>query len=593
MATIFTPEFLKPYFNNQKKHAAYEITCKIAEDLRIHSEGENPGKLIEERRPSESETIKKYRNQIYVAITKSIITKIVTALSKIRKSSDWSIKYDKSKIPASIIEDETLESYCEKNYPTFGSVTKWVFDVLLKSYLVDPNSIILELRGDQMDVKENEYHKPYSIIFPSDRVYDFVDEKYAILYSTEKSEYTLDSGMKMYDGNVFYTCDTKVIQRWVQKDALGGMQIDYEYYHKLDRMPAFKVGGVLFKTMDNITVYESRIAGTVPHLKEAVREYSDLQAEVVQHVHSEKWSYRTQKCVKCKSTGRDIVEGKTVVCDACKGEGTIPTSPYSSVEMDLPKMGEQAIQGPPFGYVQKNVEIIKIQDERVDKHCYRALASINMEFLAQTPLSQSGDAKNVDREELNTFVDSIAEDLVSIMDKKYKLDCDYRYSFIITNPKKRAELLPTIAVPQNYDILSSNYLLQELQGAKTAKLNTVTVTALEVEYANKKFNNSPAVRDEVKAVLTLDPFPDSTEDEKLVMLQNSGVTEEDYIISCNINSFVKRAIEEDKGFLKLNLVDQKKVVLKYAEEIKKSLSAKEAVLPTPELDPNKNPAATK
>lgn len=325
----------------------------------------------------------------------------------------------------------------------------------------------------------------------------------------------------------------------------------------------------------------------VPHLKEAVREYSDLQAEVVQHIHSTMWMYETQKCTTCKDgSGRLIVKGKTIICDTCKGRGKVPVSPYGALKIELPKLGETGIPGGvPMGYVQKQVDIVKIQDERVDKHKYQALSAINMEFLAEVPLSQSGIAKNVDRDELNTFVDSIAEDLVAHMDKIYSLYCDLRYSVVIPDSKKRKAMCPTIAVPQNYDLLSSNYLLAELETAKKANLNAVTITAMETEFANKKFNNNPEVRDELKAVLLLDPFPGLNDDQKLVRLQNDGITAEDYVISSNVNSFVRRAIEEDAAFLTASFSEQKKTITKFAQEVIKTNSAKSAVLEPPAPKP--------
>lgn len=577
MPTDLTSEFIAPYINKGKRHKSYTETCKIASDIKVHSDGENAGDLIDERRPSESEAIKNYRKKIFVAITEPVISKIITALGKIRRSSDWAIKYDKSKIPGTIIEDETPEKYFEENYPVFGSVTKWVFDVLLKSYIVDPNSVILIMADKSPDTIT--YKKPIAIIFDSEHVYDFVEDEYAILYSTDKSEYKLDNGMVMDDGDVIYAINSQVIQRWEQINSKKDMSLASEFKHDLGKMPAFKVGGLIYKTKDKAVIYKSRISPTIPHLKEAVREYSDLQAEVVQHIHSEKWTYQTQKCSICSGLGKINSESKIITCTECKGQGTVPTSPYSVVTMQLPKIGEQPIPGGvPMGYVQKQIDIVKIQDERVDKHKYQALSAINMEFLAEVPMAQSGVAKNVDRDELNTFVYSIAEDIVALMDKIYAFAIDLRYDKTVPNGKQRKFLRPNISVPQNFDLLSSDYLLKELKSAKDAKLNPVTLIALEVEYACKKFNNEPLVRDELKAVLELDPLPGITEDEKLLRLQNDGIEEADYVLSCNIYSFVRKAIDEDKNFLTYPLKEKKKVMEKYAQEVIRKNSSESGIM---------------
>lgn len=558
-----TDTILKPYMMQNKRHKAYALTCKIAKDLRIHSDGENAGDLISERRPSESEEIQKYREKIFVAITEPVVSRIITALSKIRRSSDWSIKYDASKISKSINEGETLEDYCEENYPSYESITKWTFDVLLKNYLVDPNGVVAVIYEPVIDI--TTYKKPIATIFNSEQVYDFVEEKFAVLYSTDKSEYKMEDGTTMYDGDVYYFIDGTRVQRWEQINAKKDMAVKWEYLHNQIKMPVFKMKGLFYKALDNTNIYKSRINAIIPHLKEAVREYSDLQAEVVQHIHSEKWQYQTQKCTPCQGTGQMLIDGKPVTCATCKGSTYADISPYSSIKVPLPEIGQQVIAPPFAGYIQKDVQIVTIQDTRIDKHKYQALAAINMEFLAETPLNQSGVAKAVDRDELNTFVNSIAEDIVSIMDKIYFFINEYRYFILVPDKKLRKEMTPKIPVPQNYDLLSSDYLLQELTTAKTAKVNIVSQIALEVEFANKKFNNDPVVRDELKAVLELDPLPGLTEDEKLIRLQNDGIIRDDYVLSCNIFPFVKKAIAENDKFLTLSLTEKRLFIQKYID----------------------------
>lgn len=562
----FTYDILKPYFDNTKKHLAYDDTVKIEQRLKVHADGEYGGKLITGRRPSESPEIQKYRQEIFAAITEGTISKIITSLGKIRRSSDWSVKYDADKQPKSVLHEESLEQYCEYNYPEFESITKWVFDVLLKNYLVDPNGVILVMHPPAKTTDTTVYPKPTALIFNSENVFDYVDGEYAILYSTDKSEYT-SGKMSHYDGKVFYTINQKTISRWEQVDAKGNMSEVWIIPHNQPKMPCFKMRGVFQKAMDKIHIYKSRINACVAPLNEALREHSDLQAEVVQHVHSTFWYIGGQECAGCKGSGKLLRKGVAIECDKCKGKGKFPVSPYSNIQVDRAGLGEGNVPTPPAGYIEKNVEIVKVQDERIDKHIYKALASINMEFLAKTPLSESGIAKNVDRDVLNTFVSSVAEDLVSMMDKVYFFICNYRYYIVVSDAKARREMLPKIPVPQFFDLLSSDYLLAELQTAKTAKLNTVTLIAMEIDFANKKFSNDPMVRDMVKAVFELDPLAGLTEDEKLMRLQNEGITEEDYVISCNIIKFIRRAIEENKSFLKLKDPEKMVALSKYAQDV--------------------------
>ena len=239
--------------------------------------------------------------------------------------------------------------------------------------------------------------------------------------------------------------------------------------------------------------------------------------------------------------------------------------------------GEAIMPTPPIGYVQKQIEIVKIQDERIDKHIYQALASINMEFLVNTPMAESGVAKEVDRDELNNFVSSIAEDIVAILDSIYYFINEYRYKILISNQDERIEMLPSIAVPEKFDILSTNYLETELKNAKENKVNPVIVNALEIEYANKKFNNDSSIRDKVALVLQLDPLAGISEDDKMVRFNNQWITKENAIISANIQEFISRAIEEKgQAFFDMDLKDKKTMLLQYArQQIKENSSSTE------------------
>jgi hypothetical protein len=105
MAVQLSLETLKLYFIGQAHHRAYAETVQQYEKLKTHADGLMPTKLIEERRPSESKDTLEYRKKIYVPKTKNPIGKVVSSLSKIRRSPDWSIKYDKKSFPSSIIEE--------------------------------------------------------------------------------------------------------------------------------------------------------------------------------------------------------------------------------------------------------------------------------------------------------------------------------------------------------------------------------------------------------------------------------------------------------------------------------------------------------
>lgn len=561
----FTPDFIKTAL--AYRHPNYKLTKDLAEPIRIHAYGLFPDKLISERRPNESLDTLKYRKSIYEPFTQETIGKVFTELQKIRRSQDWNVMYNDSDIPKIITEDETLEKYCEINYPGFGSVTNWAFSELLQRYLIDANSICA-LTINKLPGSFNEYLKPTMEIFSSEQVLDYVEDKYVVLLSADKNIYYAGNN-RMYQGDIFYFISDTQILRYKQVTGKYDIELDLEYNHDLGYLPAFKAGGEHFMRVNNTNIYKSRIHYMIPALNEAAREGSDLQAEIVQHIHSEKYYFANTECPNCGGFSKDNID-KRDKCQICKGSGVIPnTSPYGTMIIDV----KQSIDGisagipaVPAGYIQKNTDIAVLQDERIKKHLYKALSAINMEFLSSVQLNQSGTAKEVDRDALNTFINSIAEDIVRILDKVYRIICDIRYSVLIPNADERYKLLPKIAVPEKFDILSSTYFMQEIIQSE-GKINSYLKMNLEMEYARKRYNAMPEVIDRLETMFELDPFYGVSQDELIAMFANNGITELDYIISCNIEHFITKAVNSHSDFLNMAYDQKRKIIEAYANEV--------------------------
>lgn len=549
-----------------------EDMVKFYYHLKMHADGGYPEALIEERRPSEALTIKDYRKKIFVPITECAFSKIITSLGKIRKSPDYNVTYNEAGVPASIKDTETPKKYFNENYPVYKSLTNWMFSVLLKNYLIDSNAVVLVMPNN-LGSEEHVYLKPVPTIFNSDKIIDYVADSYAVLISDEKCSYT-SSGKTYSDGQVVFVVTDTYIQKWNQSGPKFAMTMEYEYLHELGFMPVFKLKGNYFSNEYNKVIYKPKIYPIVHRLNEAVREYSDLQAEVVQHIHSEKWVYATQQCNTCQGTGK-MKDGKLSNCTNpnCNG-GKVVNNPYETLVVTPQSLldGGASVPTPPAGYIQKQVDIVTIQDKRVQDHIYFALSAINMEFLSETPLSQSGDAKEVDRDELNNFVHSIAEDIISIGDEVSLTSMRYRYGKLITDENVLVSITPIISVPERFDLLNTSYLLAEIKSAKDSGLNAFTLNSLQIDYVNKKFTHDKEIAKKLESIIMLDPLSGYTQDEKITILQNKGISELDYVVSSNIELFVDTAIHDNDKFLYLPVKEKLAIIKKLGQTKMKEIS---------------------
>jgi hypothetical protein len=567
--TVFTAEELAGYFSGELQSVHADAARAAEEAMRVHADGLYPKAMIEQRRPNEPADVQEYREIVYKPKTKPFFAKILNSLSKIRRSSDWSVQYpdeEFTKIP----ETETLEEYCEKKFPFHKSVTNWTFSVLLREWAIDPNAVLLVKPLDPV-TDPTQFLRPFPMVFNSTWVLEHREENYSVLENPIGAVYYVEGVAKV--GRSFYVVTTESVMRYDQVNDKPEFNLMEDYLHGLGYLPAYKLGGVLISQVEDDFLYQSRLDGILPEFDEALREYSDLQASKVMHIYLERYEVTGNECPTCNGLG--TLPGLTPdsigpVCGTCKGQKYLGAGPYE--KLLIPIGGLQAASGqsipmPPIGYVQKEVDIVRIQQEGVDAHIREGLGAINMEHLADVPLAQSGIAKEVDRDETNNFAHSVGEDLVRVMDWLYRCIAKYRYGVQYPSDDDIQAMLPNIPVPEHFDIFSTKYLEEELKNAKDNKLNPIIVSAMELSYASKKFSSDPEVRDRLTLILELDPMPNVSEDEKQARLTNKGVRMIDYVISSNIQYFVQRAIIEDENFPMLDYEIQRKKMEEYAQEV--------------------------
>jgi hypothetical protein len=190
-----------------------------------------------------------------------------------------------------------------------------------------------------------------------------------------------------------------------------------------------------------------------------------------------------------------------------------------------------------------------------------------MEFLADTPLNESGKAKEVDRDDLNSFVYSVAyHAVINVINRIYYFTNEIRVMDLGFSEEEKSKMLPNIPVPERYEILSESYLLDQVAAANTAKINPLIVGLGELDYVNKKYENYPEIRERVKTIVQLNPLPLMTPEQKDAAVMAGTVLKEDAMMSNYIVPFVEKAIQENEGFLEMDYDAKYKIIQKYAQE---------------------------
>lgn len=575
---------LERYVLHAKRHQAHKETVSIAEHLAFHIDGyvykpnaptshnlfntnlENQQFkiLIDERRPSESIAVRDYRRKIYRNKTKSPCFKVINSLKKIVKTEEWQISYKNSDVPTSLPETDTLEVYAETKYPFFKSVENWLYTSAMKEFLTDPNGVFSVVPVN-LDATGSEFFKPFSFFTRSIDVLDFIEDELAVLRTNESKPFLTEGGRLAGHERVLMFLTRNEVFTATKLNTANQWRLELRYTHNLDNVPAWRAGGTPKGVVENAVLYDSFLSPMLPSLDEAAREYSDLQAEVVQHIHSQIWYISTLDCTPCNGTGRIQGDAGEIICTDCKGAGTVQKNPFNDLVLKPGQFGQDQVPVPPMGYVEKNTEIVKVQDERIEGHIFQALSSLNMEFLAKTPLNQSGKAKQVDREELNNFVFGVAWHVVeNIVKPVYWFINEMRYQKIVPNDKTRRAMLPHIPVPGSFDLLDASIIEQQLATARDSGADNTIINELELDYTTKKFKNQPLVRMKIKAIKRLDPFAGRTDEQVDNALLTGRADKLDAVLSMYVEYFVNQAIEKDPEFLRKSFEEQDKAVRELA-----------------------------
>ena len=533
-------------------------------------------RLIDLKRPSESDEIKSYRRVKYQPFTKRPLFKVYNSLRKIVKAPDWGIDYTSSEVSKAVADDETLYEYCEKDFPRFNSVENWLYNYGIRQMLNDPNGIVVIRPMEKKDETDaTELYRPVPYYYNSKDVLDFKENLYCVFVKSRSHRYGKDGSRKK--GLILGIVTKDGYYEAKQIDDKKNFEIELECDYTFEYLPCFRLGGIPKTIAEHDVLFDSFLSPMLPDLDEMASDSSDFQAEKTQHIFNTMWYIQQQDCKHCMGTGKVMGKGKqSIECTTCKGLGVAPKSPYRDMVIKASALDNDKVPIPPAGYITKPTEIVKLMMEIMNTQEYNALSAVNHEFLSEAPAAVSGTAKAIDRQEIQNFTYQVAYHCVeNILVPIYYFINEFRYSELEPNEPKRMKQLPRISIPENFDFIDSAMQSQYMKEAIDNKMDANIIQSMEMDYAAKNFPNNIDLRDSLKLKNILDPLPKLTPEEKSLLLGKS-ITLEDVVISNYITAFVKRALQEEDHFAEKEYKDQVAKMKEYAKEKMDEMSTSNA-----------------
>jgi hypothetical protein len=264
----------------------------------------------------------------------------------------------------------------------------------------------------------------------------------------------------------------------------------------------------------------------------------------------------------------DSHEGKKSKCPSCSGHGYKSlTGPFETAWVNKEKFSgdNNNIPIPPFGYVNVPTEATAMLEKRVEALLLKGLESLNMDVVDHVGENQSGVAKSIDRTELNDFLGKIRDRFFDThLVNFYYFACKFMFS---TDGEDVSKFEPTVIKPQNFDIYNTSELTEQLKMAKDAGLSPAYLQTKEVAIQNKDYQTNPDLLSMLNLISKLDPLAEETRDDILAMQQTGSVTKQNVVIHDNIREFVATALIENKGFADMGFLEQRKILVKYADVV--------------------------
>ena len=483
----------------------WERWVEIFNEMKVHTRGETPGKLLSTQRPNEDPAVFVYRKSIFQPITKGAINRSINRLFRIFLNSNFSYK----------VSDEIGEYLKEKTFEK-RAFFEYFHGIVVKRMIEDPNGYLVWLPSGEGLENQTEKVEVKPEIIDSEKIW-FVDDEVFTWTNEEIEDRKKPREMWSLTREGYY-------RHVLQKDKYLLEEI---YRHDIGMIPALVLGGII----QSEGVLESYFNSFLPFGNETIRQYSDWQAVNV----TSAFPFKTEKHTECdypgchgngwyeKCIGDDC---KDTTCPKCRGTGQKPhTSPYGVYVRKEVGPGEEPDSSPMVEFTSPSTGILEYSQQSWETLLEAARKALFDETIDE---AQSGKAKLVDKEDEHAFYASISDNVYDhLLINSLKIITRYRDIGSKEDPE--------ITKPTSFVIKTETDLVNELGVLleKHAPLPFILETVKDL--AKKRFSTNQASIRAIDFLMVYDPLFALGPEEKNMLVATNVI--DDLTRGKNINSY--------------------------------------------------------
>ncbi len=554
----------------------YKESIEYADRIAVHSEiGKFPDKLFRKRAPNQSPEEFDYMKANYKTTTFPIWAKFSGVLNRIWNDQNWSIVWPEG-------SDEARQ-YVETDYPTYDSLEAYFKSIVTKLKEKDANAVlcikpkelpIIQAEDGSYKVDESKEIDPIAIIYASIQVLSY-NEDHTLIELNEKSIVQYGQTTRK-NGKIFEFYDDQNIWRVTQTGKETDYTFDYTIYwpHQRGYLPAKKLKGIPVQK-ETTVLYQSHFMSAIEPMDLVLLDSSYLQAAKAGHAFPHKWEYFDEcdygnvsgACVG----GKVYVDGNETDCPSCHGTGRKRQGTVLGVtQVKAPNITDDSskeIAIPPMGWVAPDSQILEFLRTEIGFNSNQALSILNlMTSNSDVKGSDTALGKQIDREELFSFLLSISNDLFNLYEFTNNAIIEMRYGEID---------LPALSYPKNFSIRNESDLTMEIADAKKNGLPDIAIRKLLEEYVRTRF--SAQSQDKTAKVVDLAFYSD-----RLVTLTpleiaskklSGSVANWEDILHTSVYNFIE-VLATDPKFFEKSIEDQKAALIQMAKDKDLEISPK-------------------
>lgn len=506
--------------------------------------------------PREPQILREFRKSVYRPFQTAPLLEAIQSLSaSIFGSGKYIIHVD----------DEEDNKYI--NEPNFeGKTFVGYFEWMFKSICEDPNSLFVVLPKQSRRETTGKV-EPYIKHIPSTCIL-YIGEDGLIFYEPYSND-----AYAWYINETGYFRFKKENEEWINVDG----ENDGYYAHMIYNRPVHFAGGI----WNTMRYYDSYLKGAQAYCDEFVSAYSDVQL------------VNKEACFP-------FIQAIETDCPTCNGIKTVPICNTCKSSTDVCSCSEEASQwgrgtcndcngtgiiqsfNPGQWYqVPKNLadkDLIKIInfDVNVNKHLAETAENLKegiRKALHQVYVdqSQSGVAKEIDREPAYLFRSFVAKGVFCLMEECMRDILSLRHMDMNTMSPN----IPNYEViaPADFALKTEIELLEEYKEGGLSQLPDWVRQTQLTQFVDKVYAGNDVMKKKVRVINSLDPYSVTSTMNKSAMLSSGTITIDDFVWSTNLPAMVDEVIKQKSPKWFLTATDA---------EVKSAIMPIFAALPKPE-----------